>query len=140
MRQTIRPAPEKNVGTITRIVPPLLLNVCTYTQRKTPECIVILCQPFLIGAESCRAQRHRSAHRHSTLSCPFPVLLHRCVAPQQKRVPRVRLSTRSTRSDVAGPASDLGDDDDDDDEDLDDDDDDDDVHLGLGSDLSLDDL
>ncbi|CAL8309087.1 unnamed protein product [Lota lota] len=50
---------------------------------------------------------------------------------------RVRLSTQSRRSDIAGPSSDLneGDDDDDDDEDLDDD-----VNLGLGSDLSLDDL
>ncbi|XP_056459351.1 putative golgin subfamily A member 8I [Gadus chalcogrammus] len=59
-------------------------------------------------------------------------------APRQKRVPCVRLSTRSRRSDIAGPSSDLGDDDEDDDND--DDLDDDDVHLGLGSDLSLDDL
>ena len=68
------------------------------------------------------------------MSCP-----HFCVAPRQKRVPCVRLSTQSRRSDIAGPSSDLGDDDDDDDDD-DEDLDDDDVHLGLGSDLSLDDL
>ena len=137
MRQTIRPRTERKCR-----------YGYTYRSTPTPKCLYVhpkenprvhrySVSHFSSEQRAARAQRHRSANHHSTLSCPFPVL-HRCVAPQQKRVPRVRLSTRSTRSDVAGPASDLGDDDDD--EDLDDDDDDDDVHLGLGSDLSLDDL
>ncbi|XP_078141869.1 uncharacterized protein LOC139908786 [Centroberyx gerrardi] len=57
-------------------------------------------------------------------------------ALHQKGVQRVRLSTQSRRSDFAGPGSDLEEDDDDDDDDLLDDD----VNLGLGSDLSLNDL
>ncbi|CAL8254635.1 unnamed protein product [Merluccius merluccius] len=65
------------------------------------------------------------------------------LVPRQKSIPRVRLSTQSRRSDIAGPSSNLGEGDDEEDLNDDDDDDkdlDDDVNLELGSDLSLDDL